>query len=906
MEILRFALLGLGAGGAYALAAQGIVLIYKGSGTINFAHGAIGMVAGFVAYEELRTAVPVGVAMAAGVVTGSVLGLLQYLLVLRRLRRSSAIARLIATLGIMLLVQAGATLRYGGETRIIRTPFPRESYELFDGVSISLDRIILFGAAVVVTVVLSIVFRVTLFGQATSAAAENETALTALGWAPDRIALVNWGAGGALAGLAGVLIVPIGGLQITNLTVLVVIAIAAAVVGGFRSFWLALVGGLGIGVLESEIGRYGTDVPGGGRAVPLLVIVAVLVVSGRSLPLRGYVSDRLPSVGRGTAPLALVVAAPLLTLCLIWIGLPVTWVDSITSSLIMTVLLLSIVLLTGYAGQISLAQYGFAGIGAFIAGRLVAETDLPFELAVVVAIVVAMAAGAVVALPAVRTRGVSLAMVTLGLGVAVHSLIFTNYDWTGGLDGTNVGETRLGGVDIDAVRHPARYATVVLAVVVISALFVSRIRRSALGHRILAVRGDERAAAALGVDVASTKLVVFAVSAALAAVSGVLSGFRSRSIVYGGFDLFGSIFAIAFAVIGGVGYIGGAVAGAVFASGGVGSRALEALGGFGRYIDLVAAATLVVTLLSRPDGVVSPVRSTTRRRSAVPPPPGTSDDRMTLCSDTSRPGMTLVVRGLTISYGGVQAVRDVDLEVSSGEVVGLIGPNGAGKTSLLDGLSGFTRPVRGSVMLDGHELSGVAPHRRARLGLGRSFQGVGLFSDLTVRENIHAATWSSGAALSLRTFLSPAAARSEQRGAAWECLAEFGLDDLDQPSDQLPLALRRICGLARALGSSPKVLVLDEPAAGLDDVEVEELRQLLQRLALQWNVGILLIEHHVGLVMSVCTRIYVLESGAILCSGTPQEVAQDPQVIEAYLGAGLAEAELSVADDARITETTVR
>jgi len=885
MEILRFALLGLGAGGAYALAAQGIVLIYKGSGTVNFAHGALGMVAGFVAYEELAEALPVGLAMAGGVGAAAALGLLQYLLVVRRLRRSSAIARLIGTLGVLLLVQAAATLRYGGQTRIVQTPFPRRSYEVMPEVTISLDRLVLFGTAIAVTLLLTLVFRFTMFGKSTTAAAENEVALAALGWSPERIAVVNWTAGGALAGLAGVLIVPIGGLQITTLTILVITAIAAAVVGRFESFWLALLAGLGIGVSESLIGRYGTDVPGAGRAVPLLVIVGVLVVSGRSLPLRGYVADRLPSVGSGTAPMWLVVAAPLAALAMIWTA-PVTWIDAMTSSMLMTLLLLSIVLLTGYGGQVSLAQYGLAGVGAFVAGRLVAETSLGFEAAAAVAVLTATTVGAFFALPAVRTRGVSLAIVTLALGVTFHAVVFTNYEWTGGLDGTTVGETRLFGLDVDAVRHPARYATLVLAAVVVSGVFVSRIRRSALGHRLLALRADERAAAAIGVHVPRTKLIVFALSASLAATSGVLTGFRSRAIVYGGFDIFGSVFAVAFAVIGGVGYIAGAMGGGIFASGGLGARTLEAVGDLGRYIDLVAAATLIMTLLARPDGLLA------RQRRLRPSPGGEAAavDRAPLREDAvaRRESHTLTVEGLTVRYGGVHAVRNVDLRVGSGEIVGLIGPNGAGKTSVVDAVTGLTRASSGRIRLDDVDLGRLPPHARARAGLGRSFQGLGLFDDLTVRENLDAAAWSAGFGSGLRSFLRSSTRTDTGHRMAMDCLDTLGTPDLSQRSETLPLAERRICGIARALATSPAIVILDEPAAGLDDHEVEQLGDLLRRLTREWNLGVLLIEHHVGLVMSVCARVYVLESGSIIASGTPAEVADDPRVIDAYLGAGAA------------------
>jgi branched-subunit amino acid ABC-type transport system permease component len=230
MEVLLFAILGLGLGGAYALMAQGVLVMYQGSGTINFAQGTIAMAASYFAFWELQGRVPVAAAMALGVLFGAVLGLLQYLLVMRWVRRASQISRLVATLGVMLLLEALATLRYGGSIVLIQSPFPQPPLELVHGLAISPESLILFLVAVVISLALAAVYRRTIFGQATTAVAENELASAALGWSPDGIAMANWAIGGALAGLAGVLIAPVAGLSVETLVLLIVVTVAAALV----------------------------------------------------------------------------------------------------------------------------------------------------------------------------------------------------------------------------------------------------------------------------------------------------------------------------------------------------------------------------------------------------------------------------------------------------------------------------------------------------------------------------------------------------------------------------------------------------------------------------------------------------------------------------------------------------
>ena len=331
-EFLQFALLGLGFGALYALAAQGVVLIYRGSGVINFAQGAMGMMGAFVYYTlHYHPVEPGGIiptqrwpfwpSLAGGVLVSALLGLLTYVLVMRPLRRASPLARLVATLGVLTILSAlaatgpkiGDLFEWGSTPILLTSFFPRDVIDLGGGVTLSSGAAIVLAVTVALTAVLWLVYRFTRFGLATTAVAENERASSAIGWSPDLIAGANWALGAGLAGLAGVLIIPFfGGLNVYQLTSLVLAALAAALVGRFTSFPITLAAGLFIGVLQSTLNHYLTDVSwlsgatlGISVSAPFFVIVIFLMISGTALPIRGYVFDRLPRSGPvGSAPVS--------------------------------------------------------------------------------------------------------------------------------------------------------------------------------------------------------------------------------------------------------------------------------------------------------------------------------------------------------------------------------------------------------------------------------------------------------------------------------------------------------------------------------------------------------------------------------------------------------------------------
>ena len=569
---LQVLLTGLGLGSAYALFAQGVVLIYRGSGIVNFAQGALGMLASYITFFELRTThdVAIGWALAAGIGSAVLVALLFQLLVLRLLANAAPIVRLISTLGLLVVVQSGVELRYGGSNYPVAPYLPHDTLEWGD-VIVQEQVLYIIGITFVVTALLWAFAKFSRVGLAISATAQNEQAVQTMGWSPNKLSAFTWGLGAGLAGLAGVLIAPLTGLSTITFTLIVTVtAMAAALLGGFRSFPLTLLGGLIVGFGEAWVVRrrldiqdfFGVgDLPGIERAIPFLFILLVLVVRGRGLPLRSHVTDRLPRLGSGKINVRGLVIGSALVLFLLFTVMDDSWAAATNISIISAIIVLSIVVLTGYAGQLSLGQWALAGAGALIAGSFVLRLDFPMELAIPLGILLTIPVGLLFALPALRTRGVNLAIVTLGLGFTIQAVVFVKGDWIGrGFDaGTRIGTARLFGMDVDNSTHPHRWTLVCLVAFLLAGLVVANLRRSRTGRRLIAVRTNERAAASLGISVFGVKLYAFSVAAAIAGLAGILLGFRSSIITYEQYSPLQSIFSVGWAVIGGLGFAIGAL-----------------------------------------------------------------------------------------------------------------------------------------------------------------------------------------------------------------------------------------------------------------------------------------------------------------------------------------------------------
>ena len=775
---------------------------------------------------------------------------------------------------------------------------PHDGIRFSDDIVVGEDRLWILGITIVLAGVLWAFYRYSLLGIATTGVAENEHATATLGWSPNVIATLNWAAGGALGGLAGILFMPLFGFAPGVLTLTVVPALAAALVGGFRSFPLTLAGGIMLGVLESEATFIKAEHPstifgfiptqGLSSSVPFLVIVFILVVRGRALPVRGHLTDRLPALGRGVPRWPTMTFAFALVAVSLWVFTE-SWVAAVTTSGIIAIIALSAVVVTGYAGQLSLAQYALAGFGALISSRMADEWGVPFFYALVVAILVTIPLGLIVALPAVRARGVNLAVATLGLAIVIDSVILANPDYNGGpIEGTRVPDPHFFGWNLNSVKEPQRYALLVLGLLTLSALMVSNLRRGRAGRRLISVRDNERAAASLGVSVVTAKLYAFAVGAVLAATGGVLLAFRNSAVNFDAFGVFKSIELILLAVIGAIGFVSGALVAGSNAVAGIGQQIISHWFDISGWFLFIAALLLLLVVVIHPDGIAERMGETYgrlldrfRRKGSNAGVVMISEGGAAIRSVAPK---TLELCNIEVRFGGVVAVDNVSMTVRPGKVLGLIGPNGAGKTTVIDAATGFLHHYTGEVVLDGESVDKLSATERARRGMTRSFQSLELFEDLSVADNLRLAADDRSFKHYLRDVFVPS--RQPLAGAAVAAIEEFQLGDvLASYPNELSYAQRRAVGIARAVAASPSVLLLDEPAAGLDEWATQELARLIRRLADDWGMAILLIEHDVSMVLGTCDEVVAIDFGSEVATGTPEHIREHPGVIEAYLGA---------------------
>jgi branched-chain amino acid transport system permease protein len=536
---------------------------------------------------------------------------------------------------------------------------------------------------------------------------------------------------------------------------------------------------------------------------------------------------------------------------------------------ILAITALGLVPLTGYARQISIGQAVFFGTGAY-SSALVTGSGLPLPLGIVVGTGLACLGAHLMARPLFRVEGHYLALATIALGL-IASIAARRLGFTGGSEG-------LTGIPplAPAVARDVPFYYVAAGVLFVAVVAVRELLRGRLG-RALAATGDAPVAAAVaGIPVAARKRHAFVLAALLAAVAGSLYAHWIRYVDPGVLELQLSLQILIIATVGGLRTVWGPPAGAVIVVSllQLSQEALPQISDrVGGQTDVIVyGVALVLVLLFLPDGAASGWRFA---RSAARGGPGAAAPATT----PSAPPVAIEIRDVCVAFGGVRALDGLSLQHIGGGIVGLIGPNGAGKTTVLNVLCGLVRPTRGTIRIDGRPIGGLRPDRLAHRGMARTFQTPQAFGSLSVVDSVRVAVEARHRAIVVR----PSTARTD-KARARAVLADTGLTDhLDRPLATLPYGAQRRAEIARALVVRPRLVLLDEPFAGLTPAESHELCGLIRTLAPR-EVTVLLVEHNMAAVMRICDRVIVLDHGRLLADGTPAEVRADERVRAAYLG----------------------
>lgn len=943
---------------AYGVLAVGIVLIYRATRVVNFAHGEIGAFsAAVLALLVLDHQWNFFAALAVAAVVGGAVGGVWERIVVRKLFYSARLILLVATIGISQVMLAAQmllpTLDNPGPY-----PVPFDLQVEVAGVNLHGGHVFVLALAPVMVAALAWFLQRTSYGTAIRASAENADAARLAGIDVHRVSLIVWAIAGVIAAVTIVMINPVRGIVAGDFVALtlgpgvLLRTLAAALIGGMVSLPLTVVGGVLIGATEAVLF---VNVGAPGTVDALLFALLLVLVVARGKALLGERSGwsltapdlRLPKALR-TLPrvrrlryAGLVLAVGLAAVAPLVFTSPSTHFN-FSRIVVYAVAALSVVVITGWAGQLSLAQYAFVGLGAVAVAGLT-EAGVGFGAAALLAVVLGVVAAVVAGAPALRLRGMLLAITTLGFAVAAAGWLLPHDVFLTG-SSAFVDRPAVGPFDFDDQRS---YYYLSLAVLVVTIFAVGRLRETGAGRSIIAVRDNEQNAAALTISPTRTKLEAFALAGGLASLSGALLAGLLVNFRVHEFAPDQSLQVVAAVIIGGMGSVAGALVGSGFVVGFpalIGDRLIGMLGGEHAIVLLLSGGGLIAILLHHPGGIAHGLQwlrevIVTRLAGTVPAAtgtgatastgvaqPGAAPAEVALPSDTTAadasdppfpdgalgggtlsarladsslvvgqrggeadaPGDALGVHGVTVRFGGLVANDGVDLRVGRGETVGLIGTNGAGKSTLVDAVNGFTPIDGGRVELLGQDVTDAPAHRRAALGVGRVFQDAALFPQLSVREAVGVALEArEGSGLVRSLLATPGSVRLERRRAAAvdEIIDLVGLGRYaDSLIEHLSTGTRRIVELACLLAVDARLLLLDEPTAGVAQREVEAFAALIGEVRRALDAAILIVEHDIPLVMSISDRVYCLESGAVIAEGTPAEIREDPAVIASYLG----------------------
>ncbi len=905
----------------YALVAFGLVLIYRATGVINFAQGQIGAFGGYaMALLYVRYDVPFGLSVPLALASGVLLGVAAEL-ILRRLFTQPRLLLFVATLGITQLIQLLQ----------LRLPIPEEqassvgypvllsgSWEVA-GITISGPQLTVLVAVPALMVFLGWLLTKSHFGKQVRATADNAPSAALAGISIRAVSTKVWALAGLLAAFSALLIAPlqggnIGVVQTALGPKLLLLSLTAAMFGRMRSFGLTVVGGIVVGVVDALFVTWAQagEVPTGSNVAAIFVLLLVLMLlAGRSA---GVGSDdwsltpKLRSASEELRAHPLYKASTLVGIGVLVVGalLIPMMLDKPTDFLrfavipIYLIVALSATVLTGWGGQLSLGQFGFAAIGGY--ATVYFSQDLPYLASLALGAVVGVLVALIIGIPALRIKGLFLAVITLGFALAVRNFVILNETLApegGGGAQLNVNRRtgfqllfwEVKGNNFEGVYYFS------LLMALLALVLVWRIRKTGVGRSIIAVRDNEATASAYTVAATKTKILAFAVSGGLAALAGGLLPLAASNGQFMlnplTFDIEESLRIISIAVVGGISSITGAVLGTLLIV-----AVPIIFDGTDQVRLLTSSIGMLIVLLYFPGGLISIVHSgrdlligyITKRTGWTPPAKTQKAGIGHLSSLATEREITtdpLVTESVVVQFGGRRAVDDVSIVVHPGEIVGLIGTNGAGKSTLMNAISGFV-PSTGSITIAGKEVGDMASYRRARLGIGRAFQNARLFGSLTVRETLMVALEARQHSLVVPSMLflppSPRAEKRKRREAD-EIIGHLGLGRYaDSLLAELSTGTRRIVELGALLALDCQLMLLDEPTAGVAQRETEAFGPLIRTIRKELGASILVIEHDMPMVMSISDRIYCLEAGQVIAEGTPTEVRNNPRVIASYLG----------------------
>ncbi|NGN62702.1 branched-chain amino acid ABC transporter ATP-binding protein/permease [Streptomyces sp. A7024] len=591
---------------------------------------------------------------------------------------------------------------------------------------------------------------------------------------------------------------------------------------------------------------------------------------------------KLPDVPTGLRYRLAALAVAVVLACALPYTLGAYAMHIVDVAIIFALLALGLGLAMGIAGQVNLAQVAFFGVGAYATALLTTEAGLGFWTAAALALLISLAAGLLVGLPALRIQSHYLGIVTLGLALAFLNWI-VNTPMAGGADGISaIPVPPLPGIDLS---DEYLYYYLELTVFTLALAFGLFVVRTPLGRRMRAMRDDDLAAGAVGAEIPYLRMAAFLLASAYGGVAGVLYAGLIRYVAPETFSIANMFLLLAMVIVGGRQSLWGCAVGAVLLF-----LAREWLADFATYAQLGYGLVVVVMVVFAPTGLAGIPRRlrAARERRRTGTRAVLRDFQPYEPADRATAERTeLEIRNISKDFRGLRALDDVSFSVAAGAIHGVVGPNGSGKTTLFNVISGLYRATGGAVELDGQVITGARPYRLSLLGIARTFQNLRLFEELSVRDNILVAMDRTRTRSGWRYLVWPVGIwrqdRELRRGSE-ALLSRFGITDYaDTTPGSLPYGIQRRIEIARAMASRPRLLLLDEPAAGLNGEEVRQLAEIVRSIRGS-GVTVVVIEHNMGLVMSLCERVTVLASGQVIADGTPEEVVASPAVIEAYLG----------------------